>query len=654
MKLIKAHVTEYRSINDSNEIGIGDVTCLVGKNESGKTSILRALYGLNPIIDGDGDFDVTEDYPRGEVTDYEDEIASEDREHSTVVTATYALSPEDIAAVQEKYGPSCFTTDEPVVTLSKGYDNERTFGALEMNTSEALKALVSKYSLPPDVAAQLEGAENAREMKEILGSAEQIGSVTSLLGDLEPIAQRGLRYTVYNNILIGSVPKFLYFDDYYQMKGQDNLDALKQRLDSGALEEPDHPLLGLIELARLELDQLTTPGSTQALIARLEAAENKLTKQVLKYWSQNRHLRLKFDIRPAQPGDPAGMTSGTNLWGRAVDTRHEVTTSLQSRSKGFIWFFSFLAWYSQLKRKGENIILLLDEPGLSLHAKAQADLLEYFEVELKPYHQVIYSTHSPFMVDSSRFDRVRIVQDLSVEMDEAELAEDQMGTRVITDVLEATPDSLFPLQAALGYEISQSLFLGENNLVVEGVSDLLFLQSISGLLESRGEDGLDSRWTITPVGGSDKVPTFVSLISANSDLRVATLIDFQKKDRQSIENLYKKKLLDKKHVLTFADFTPGDEADIEDMFDTGFYLNLINAEYGSSIAETDLSGKPVRVLLQIDEYLDGNPLPKGAKFNHYRPARHFSENISGLTVDISDESLDRFRRAFAALNALLS
>lgn len=122
------------------------------------------------------------------------------------------------------------------------------------------------------------------------------------------------------------------------------------------------------------------------------------------------------DVRPALPGGPAGMQSGTNIWGLVQDTRHHVSTGLGSRSRGFVWFFSFLAWYSDVKREGADVVLLLDEPGLTLHAKAQYDLLRYFEQELKPDHQLIYSTHSPFMVDAAHFDRVRIVQDLSMKV----------------------------------------------------------------------------------------------------------------------------------------------------------------------------------------------------------------------------------------------
>jgi hypothetical protein len=371
-----------------------------------------------------------------------------------------------------------------------------------VDTTATLKHLVESAGLSAPLTAELLKQTTAEVMAEALAAAEPTEASRKLSPMLQSIAEHNVAYFVYNQILCDRTPKVLYFDEYYQMKGQDNIEALKQRVANGELEESDHPLLGLIELTRIDLDQLTDPKRTEALLAKLEAAENQLTGKALAYWSQNRHLRLKFDIRPAQPGDPPGMTNGMNIWGRVHDTKHMVSTSLGSRSRGFVWFFSFLAWYSQLCRKGENLILLLDEPGLSLHAKAQADLLRYFEEELKPHHQLIYTTHSPFMVDPTHFDRVRIVQDLSIEPNSDDLPGERQGTQVITEVLDATPDSLFPLQGALGYEIYQTLFIGPNSLVVEGVSDLLYIQTISALLQARGEAGLGAAWTITPVGGS--------------------------------------------------------------------------------------------------------------------------------------------------------
>jgi hypothetical protein len=86
------------------------------------------------------------------------------------------------------------------------------------------------------------------------------------------------------------------------------------------------------------------------------------------------------------------------------------------------------------------------------------------------------------MVDPTRFERVRIVQDKSMDSNQ-QLPEDEDGTKVITEVLEATEDSLFPLQGALGYDIYQTLFVGPNSLVVEGVSDLLILQTVDRHLD---------------------------------------------------------------------------------------------------------------------------------------------------------------------------
>lgn len=104
MRLVKARVTNFRSIHDSTEFEIGDVTCLVGKNESGKTAILHALYRLNPVVESKGDFDVTDDYPRRSMSDYEDDVDTGRREPAQVVEATYQFDAEDITAVVDAYG----------------------------------------------------------------------------------------------------------------------------------------------------------------------------------------------------------------------------------------------------------------------------------------------------------------------------------------------------------------------------------------------------------------------------------------------------------------------------------------------------------------------------------------------------------------------
>src|SRR3984885_12255392 len=694
MKLHTVRVQEFKSIWDSDTFEIDRVACLVGKNEAGKTAILQALYRLNPIVAADCNFDVTDDYPRSEVENYQQDVESGRRQHAVVVEATFELEPAELNAINEEYGKGVLA--KPEVVVSKGYakndaGNSQQYVDVPVVESALVKNLIDRFELPGHIKSKLPQEQTLEQLFEYLSEAgrtqdqavataqaaanqlpdeaekaaalektkslaesEQAKALRGRLNELRTRKSLGLH--IWETILSQRFPKFLYFDEYYQMRGHDNVEALKKRKAANQLERSDYPLLGLIELARLDLDKLLAPQRTQELKNKLQGASNHLSSQILKYWSQNKHLRMNFDVRPALPGDPEGMRQGTNIWGEVYDSKHLSSTPLGTRSAGFVWFFSFLAWYSAVKKKDEPLVLLLDEPGLSLHGKAQEDLLDYLEAEIvtNPKHQLLYTTHSPFMVDSQHFDRVRIVQDKGIDTED-KLPRTEDGTKVFTDVLEAGPDSLFPLQGALGYELYQTLFIGPNSLVVEGVSDLLYIQTISGVLQTKGRVGLDSRWTITPVGGWDKVPTFVALIGSQKNLNIATLIDFQKGDQQMIENLYKKKLLKKTHVLTFADFTGKTEADIEDMFDDSFYIQLVNEEFADSLSVKlkpgNLKSGAPRILVRLDEHFSTNPLSGGTKFNHYRPARFLAERLS--TFPIPDATLLRFETAFKAANDLL-
>ncbi len=690
MKLLTVEVSNYKSVRRSNPFNIGDITCLVGKNEAGKTALLEALYRLNPVVPQDAKFDVTDDYPRSDVTDYEHGIETKKLQPATVVKAVFALDVQtDLREVSEKFGDSVIPADgetsTPTLTLSRGYANKLYYD-ITIDESAAVKALVVNAQLPQQIGDEAARKTTLKELADYLSQqserqvkeyteanskAQTIADATQkakavdtakalaetegtkqLRGLLTEVLKVGIREHIWDQFLKVKVPKFLYFDEYYQMEGAVNLEKLKERLaNPGQLLPPDRPMLGLIDLARLNIDQLISPDRTQSLINKLEGASNHLSRQVLKYWSQNKHIQLQFDVRTALPNDPPGMQQGHNLWGKVYDSAHQVSTALGVRSRGFVWFFSFLAWYSQQRKTQERLILLLDEPGLFLHASAQDDFLRYIEAELKD-HQVIYTTHSPFLVDAKHFDRVRIVEDKSMET-EKQLSPDEQGTKVSTDILHVSKGTLFPLQGALGYEIAQTLFIGPNSLIVEGVSDLMYLQTMSSLLSAMGRESLRKEWVITPVGGADKVPTFAALIGIQAGMNVATLIDFKTKDRQSIENLYKEKLLNKTHVLTFHNFTGTSEADIEDMFEPDFYLGLVNNEYNKEISMPLNVGQLPEVGHRIIPRIETLLKKSDIALNHYRPARYFADNLSKLEVALSTVTLDRFEQAFIALNKLL-
>lgn len=686
MKLVSVKINEYKSIRDSSEFAIDDITCLVGKNESGKTAILQALYKLNPIIPEQDKFEVTVEYPRSEVEDYRQDIENNFRDHATVVEAKFKLDDGTLSKIRSDFGSDALHNE--YVTLSKGYSNVLCI-SMNLNERESIKYLLHKYHLNDkgiiDISqlgsfkdtldalttysqyceievnkarSEASGINDQSARAKALAEADtkaEIKESKDLRELLNNIIKRSYTIYIWEKYIVFNLPKFLYFDEYYQMKGHVNINALVERLHKNTLDDSDRPMLGLLDLARIKIDQIMSIKNTEELNSKLEGASNYLSRQILKYWSQNKHLQLRFDIRPAMSEDPVDMRNGVNLWGRVYDQVHSVSTPLGTRSRGFVWFFSFLAWFSKQKKENKNIILLLDEPGLFLHAKAQSDLLRYMDEELKPSHQVIYTTHSPFMIDSNRFDRVRIVEDKSMDREEGQVVKEE-GTKVSSDVLEVSKGSIFPLQGALGYEIAQTLFVGKNSLVVEGPSDLLYLQTMSMILQEKGREFLDERWTITPVGGADKIPTFLALLGSQKGLKVVTLMDFQLRNKQQIENICKSSILKKSNLFVFTDFVNKIEADIEDLFDFNFYLDLFIEEYKvhrkKLVAIQESESSKIRNIKGIEKYIRENGLEE-IKFNHYRPARYFTENSSRLIGKISEDTFARFENLFKKINSIL-
>src|SRR5579883_1699394 len=105
MKLKEFRVREFRSIWDSGPVKVDDqLTCLVGKNEAGKTALLTALYRTNPIIAEHATFDETYDYPKREVEDYRFAVENGDRDAAVLVEALYELEDADVETVSAVFG----------------------------------------------------------------------------------------------------------------------------------------------------------------------------------------------------------------------------------------------------------------------------------------------------------------------------------------------------------------------------------------------------------------------------------------------------------------------------------------------------------------------------------------------------------------------
>jgi hypothetical protein len=155
------------------------------------------------------------------------------------------------------------------------------------------------------------------------------------------------------------------------------------------------------------------------------------------------------------------------------------------------------------------------------------------------------------------------------------------GTKVSEEALANDPDTLFPLQGALGYDLTQTLFVGTNTLLVEGPSDILYLQVVSQQLGKRKRNTLNSAWTLCPAGGIDKIQSFVSLFSGQN-LHIGAITDFAKGDRQKLKNLEQTRLLEDGRLKTFASILGKAEADVEDIFSPETYAAMLNQAFGLS------------------------------------------------------------------------
>ena len=469
-------------------------------------------------------------------------------------------------------------------------------------------------------------------------------SVTDLIARIESWREQSLTAYLLDNYFEAWLPRFFYFSDYSTMRGRASLPDLKAKEASGLADEADRTFLSLLQTANAGLSDFEVVDFEE-LIRELEGVANGITEDAFTYWRQNPGLRVVIQMSPGNPDDEPPLNRGPVVNLRIYNPKHAVTVPFDERSRGFVWFFSFYAYFSNIaEHPRRRTILLLDEPGLSLHAAGQQDVLAFIERKLAPKHQVIYTTHSPFMVDPRRIDRVRTVQDLD------------HGTTVSADVYRADSETAFPLHAALNFELAQTLVTGQHCLLVEGPSDLLYLQLLSQACRDAGLCALDPRWVVTPVGGADKVSAFASLHNSASQ-NVAVLIDAGPGDQQRIKTLQDGSRLDAKSLIQISDFTAGKEADIEDLFAPAFYCAIVSGAYAKDLPEAlkpaDLKSRLPRITARVDQYFKNHNIAHGT-FSRYRPAAYFLCEQQSILPTLNAATLKRVADMFERINSCLT
>lgn len=639
LKLKKVEVSKYKSYLKTQVVPIEDkITTLVGKNESGKTAFLEAIAKFNYFEkEAKFQFDVTADYPRNELKKYQ-----RDNEPIEVIRCTFEISDEFFQKIADELGKDVLKSKSFAYGIK--YNGNSIWYELSANEEVFLKNYLISIELTPEAKEELKGIRSINALA-TLNSTTQNEEIKKLYQELKKqYIDKAYQWPniiegyIAQNYLKPNFPKFWYFDEYFSLPSRVNINRLqKNQTDAELSAEALKTSKALFELAGIDISKLIDASTFETFIAELEATSNEITDQIFEYWSTNENLEIKFEIENIRNPQNQNIIEKV-LDIRVRNTRHRVSLPLKNRSKGFNWFFSFIVWFSKIQSDGnKNFILLLDEPGLNLHASAQSDLLRYIEDLAKEY-QIIYTTHSPFMIDSNHLERVRTVYD------------SDSGSIISSAIQEKDPDTLFPLQAALGYDIAQNLFISKNNLLVEGPADLLYLSILSSILESEKREGLKDSITIVPIGGMDKVASFISLLRGNK-LNIVCLLDSfsDQKGKQRIDYLIKTKIIKDRNVRYFDEFvtTSNNKADIEDLFEKSEYLDIFNRAFSEykNYSISDLDSKLPNIIQQINKLIEKD------HFNHYRP----SSQLAKMSVDLkyfSADTLNRFENMFKEINKL--
>ena len=642
IKLKNVVINKYKSFLEKQEIEIEDgVTRIVGKNESGKTALLEAMAKFNYFDSKDKTFtfNSTNDYPRGELKRYQQEYPNEDFD---VITCTFELSDDLLNQISEDVGKEVFTSKSIIV--AKTYNNSKKFYNISINIKNFIKQFLQNYTIEENMMQELIKSNSLEELVEKLKEIEELTDVykelkTKYIDSHKTDNENRLASYIISKYIEPNLPEFLYFDEYYSLPGTINLQKFSSgQVDDTFTKEQKDITKALFELSNIDIKKVMDSNNYEDFIAELEATSNNITDKLLEYWTTNKNLEIKFEIQSKENTSTRNIEKILQI--RIRNTKHRVTLPLKNRSKGFIWFFSFLVWFSKVQEK-KNLIILLDEPGLNLHAEAQADLLKYIDKELLPRYQVIYTTHSPFMIESDKLDEVRTVYDSN---------DSKVGSIISNALEEKDQGTLFPLQAALGYNLAQNLYISDKNLLVEGVADLMFLTVMSGILKENNREGLNEDITIVPVGGLDKVATFISLLRGN-ELNMVCLLDtfIDQKGKKRLEDLIKDKIIKEKQIKFFDQYIDRlNIAEIEDMFEIEEYLKLFNEEFSKdykSISKKEIDiNKPI--IPQINQIIQKN------RFNHYRPSRYLTSLCVGKDY-FSESTLARFEALFKDINNLL-
>tara|TARA_R110000850_G_scaffold277034_1_gene421556 strand:- start:1769 stop:3652 length:1884 start_codon:yes stop_codon:yes gene_type:complete len=552
MKLIQFRVTNFRSVTDSGWIDISDVTALIGENEAGKTNLLLPLWKFNPTAAGE--ISLLDDMPRSRYA----EMRNEPKSHRFIY-CLFELDADD-AKIAKDYGVE--VEEGARVIARRNFGGGYGFEFLDF----------PEVNFPNTYNPALEKpAENED------GEPDKGPSLWQRFMDRLP------RFVYYSNY--GNLDDQIYLPHVVENMGREDLgqrEAAKARTLKVLFDLVSLSAEEMLELARSTgvIERVNQQGhrignltektddeikeddkQLRERLALLQSASSKLTKSFSDWWKQGDYrFRLVAD--------------GNYFRILVADDRRPEEIELENRSAGLQWFLSFfLVFTYESEDAHEDAIVLLDEPGHSLHPLAQRDLTAFFN-NLAKTNQLIFTTHSPFMIDADRLDRVRKVflgEDGSTE------ASSDLGIARGTKGLKEK-GATYAVHSALNLTVAESLLLGCTPIVVEGPSDQHYLTAIKNILIGKRKIAPKYELVFPPSGGAKTAKIIASILSGRDDELPKVLLDSDAAGKQAIKSLREDLYSQAKDRVLETDevFTDLKGTEIEDLIPAGLLISVLD------------------------------------------------------------------------------
>ena len=592
MRLRKFRVQAFRCIHDSGDIVVGDLAAFVGRNESGKTTILQALTMLNRD-ENISDLDLC------------DEMTERLKSDIRIVEGDFELNHDETEIVKERF-PDFHITKLKIFRTNKDPEIQYDFGDIKIseeedknlehwqnstkqlsNFVESIPNYISKKldvdfftgNTPKDkkiIQAELDEFDNslrdaATDEQQVISEWEKV--YADITKNVKKILIDNTETDALKNFIGDNLhPRFVYFSDYKKILGNINLSEYIKESENEAsagieyIEGFDRAetVRNLLYLAELDIEKLEGfKSSPSKLIKFLNTASKNLTQRLNPSW-KGEAINVELRLNP-------GNILSVVLSDVHKDGTITNTGLLNRRAEGFKWTFSFIVNFAAETQRSElkEAILLLDEPARNLHPTQQAGISDLLK-NLAGSNQVLYATHSPFMIFDYTPGNLLVV----------ELDKKKHLSRIFYDYWKADDATLTPILYGLSKGLVGSITdreVGYNSrplIIVESMSDTMYLNAFDKFLQ-------DPNISMNPL---NVVPAYsknsvlpLSIFYHTHGYNTFVLLDNDYESNQIAEQLKNNKFSEPQIIFFESDGNLLQS--IEDYMEVDDYLYAVNQTY---------------------------------------------------------------------------